>query len=185
MSGGVRDGGRKLALANLWVAIGAFAVASGMAFMQSLSRANLDLPFRSASVYYMSVTAHGVLMAIVFTTFFIMGFGYVVAERALGRPIVLKKLAWASWWGGADRHRDGRLGDPVGRGVGALHLLSSADGPSPVLHRDRARSRRLVGLVLGDGAHLDGLEEGESGGAHAAPRARHARDDHRLGTGPP
>ena len=89
---------RRLTLANFWVAIGAFAVASGMAFMQSLSRANLDLPFRTASVYYMSVTAHGVLMALVFTTFFIMGFGYVVAERALDRPIVSRRLAWGSWW---------------------------------------------------------------------------------------
>ena len=89
---------RKLALANLWVAIGAFTVASGMAFMQSLSRADLDLPFRTVRMYYLSVTAHGVLMAIVFTTFFIMGFGYVVAERALGRPVVARRLAWVSWW---------------------------------------------------------------------------------------
>ena len=89
---------RKLALANFWVAISAFTVAAGMALMQALSRAELDLPFRTAKMYYLSVTAHGVLMALVFTTFFIMGFGYVVAEVALGRPIVLKKFAWGSWW---------------------------------------------------------------------------------------
>ena len=35
-------------------------------------------------MYYLSVTAHGTLMALVFTTFFIMGFGYVVAQHALG-----------------------------------------------------------------------------------------------------
>ena len=34
-------------------------------------------------MYYMSVTAHGTLMALVFTTFFIMGFGYLVAQRTL------------------------------------------------------------------------------------------------------
>jgi cytochrome c oxidase subunit 1 len=33
----------------------------------------------------MSVTAHGVAMAYVLTTFFIMGFGYFVAVTALGR----------------------------------------------------------------------------------------------------
>jgi cytochrome c oxidase subunit 1 len=88
----------KLALANLWVSISAFAVAAAMALMQALSRANLDLPWRSAKMYYLSVTAHGVLMALVFTTFFIMGFGYVVVERALGRPIVMKKFAWGSFW---------------------------------------------------------------------------------------
>jgi cytochrome c oxidase subunit 1 len=73
-------------------------VAAAMAVMQALSRADLDLPWRTAKMYYLSVTAHGVLMALVFTTFFIMGLGYVMSERALGRPIELKKLAWGSFW---------------------------------------------------------------------------------------
>lgn len=90
--------GRRLALANLWVGIGAFAVAAGMALMQALSRADLDLPWRSAKMYYLSVTAHGVLMVLVFTTFFIMGLGYVIVERALGRSIVARKFAWVSFW---------------------------------------------------------------------------------------
>jgi cytochrome c oxidase subunit 1 len=89
---------RKLALANLWVAISAFGIAAAMAMMQALSRADLDLPWRTAKMYYLSVTAHGVLMALVFTTFFIMGFGYVVAEKTLGRPITMKKFAWGSFW---------------------------------------------------------------------------------------
>jgi cytochrome c oxidase subunit 1 len=89
---------RRLALANFWVAISAFAVAAAMALMQALSRADLDLPWRTAKMYYLSVTAHGVLMALVFTTFFIMGLGYVISERSLGRPIVMKKLAWGSFW---------------------------------------------------------------------------------------
>jgi cytochrome c oxidase subunit 1 len=89
---------RRLALANIGVAIAAFGIAAGMAMMQALSRANLDLPFRTADMYYMSVTAHGTLMALVFTTFFIMGFGYVVAERALERPVPFRALAWGSFW---------------------------------------------------------------------------------------
>src|SRR6266508_1422027 len=88
----------RLALANLWVAILAFGVASAMALMQALSRAALELPWRSAKMYYLSVTAHGTLMALVFTTFFIMAFGYVVAERALGRPVPHQRLAWAGYW---------------------------------------------------------------------------------------
>ncbi len=91
-------GARRLTLANLWVAILAFTIASAMALMQALSRADLDLPFRTAKMYYLSVTAHGVLMALVFTTFFIMAFGYVVAERQLERPIVQQRFAWASFW---------------------------------------------------------------------------------------
>jgi cytochrome c oxidase subunit 1 len=89
---------RRLALANISVAVAAFGVAAAMAMMQALSRANLDLPFRSASMYYMSVTAHGTLMALVFTTFFIMGFGYVVAERTLDRPVPYRFAAWVSFW---------------------------------------------------------------------------------------
>ena len=88
----------RLPLAHLLVALVAFGEAAGMAMMQALSRANLELPYRSASMYYLSVTAHGVLMALVFTTFFIMAFGYVVIERALERPVVAPKLAWAGFW---------------------------------------------------------------------------------------
>ena len=88
----------RLALANLWVAIVAFGVASAMAFMQALSRAALELPWRSAKMYYLSVTAHGTLMALVFTTFFIMAFGYVVAERSLGRAVPHQRLAWIGYW---------------------------------------------------------------------------------------
>jgi cytochrome c oxidase subunit 1 len=89
---------RHLALANIGVAIAAFGIAAGMALMQALSRANLELPFRTADMYYMSVTAHGTLMALVFTTFYIMGFGYVVAERTLERPVPFRGLAWGSFW---------------------------------------------------------------------------------------
>ena len=61
--------------------------------MQALSRADLELPWRSAEIYYLSVTAHGVLMALVFTTFFIISLGYVVTEQTLKRPIVALTLA--------------------------------------------------------------------------------------------
>lgn len=88
--------GNRLVLAHLWVAIVAFGVAAAMAVMQALSRADLDLPFRTARMYYMSVTAHGILMALVFTTFFIMGFGYAVADRDAG-GVAFPRLAWASW----------------------------------------------------------------------------------------
>src|SRR5579859_7646310 len=73
-----------LALANIGVAIAAFGVASAMGFLQSLSIADLNFPKRSEELYYISVTAHGVLMALVFTTFFIMGLGYVIAQEGLG-----------------------------------------------------------------------------------------------------
>jgi cytochrome c oxidase subunit I len=88
----------RLPLAHLWVAILSFGAASAMALMQALSRADLELPWRSPRMYYLSVTAHGVLMALVFTTFFIMGLGYVVATRSLGRPVSGPRLAWTGYW---------------------------------------------------------------------------------------
>src|SRR5262249_36053353 len=87
----------RLPLAHLVVAVAAFGLAAMMAVMQALSRADLQLPARTAQIYYLSVTAHGVLMALVFTTFFIMGFGLVVARTTLGRPVSGERLAWGSW----------------------------------------------------------------------------------------
>jgi cytochrome c oxidase subunit 1 len=76
---------RDLILMNLWVAIIAFGMAACMAVMQALSRASLEVPYRSPRMYYMSVTAHGVLMALVFTTFFIMALGDAVIDTEIGR----------------------------------------------------------------------------------------------------
>jgi cytochrome c oxidase subunit 1 len=87
----------RLVLSNFWVAVAAFTVGALMAVMQALSRAGVDLPFRSASMYYLSVTAHGVLEALVFTTFFIMAIGYFVVETTTGR-IVGRGSAWAAFW---------------------------------------------------------------------------------------
>lgn len=86
----------RLILSHLWVAILAFGIAACMAVMQAISRANLEVPYRSARMYYMSVTAHGVLMALVFTTFFIMALGYAVAQRENG-DLKWPRLAWAMW----------------------------------------------------------------------------------------
>ncbi len=87
----------RLILAHIWVVVLSFGVAAAMAMMQAISRANLELPFRSARMYYMSVTAHGVLMALVFTTFFIMAIGYVIARKEQG-SIRWRPFAWAMFW---------------------------------------------------------------------------------------
>ena len=47
----------------------------------------LPAPFLTARPTFTSVTAHGVSMAYVLTTFVVMGFGYYVAETALERPL--------------------------------------------------------------------------------------------------
>ena len=90
-------GARALVIANVWVAVLAFGVAAMMAVMQAMSRAQVALPERTARMYYMSVTAHGVLMALVFTTFFIMAFGYAVLLREAG-TIRWPRLSWVAFW---------------------------------------------------------------------------------------
>jgi cytochrome c oxidase subunit I len=87
----------RLVLSHFWVAVVAFAIGSMMAVMQALARAGVELPFGTANLYYLSVTAHGVLLALVFTTFFIMAIGYLVVETTLGR-IAGHALAWAGFW---------------------------------------------------------------------------------------
>lgn len=85
---------RGLTLAHLWVAFGAFAVACVLGVWQMWARSPLPAPFLTANAYFTSVTAHGVSMAYVLTTFVVMGFGYYVAETALARPLPLRRLAW-------------------------------------------------------------------------------------------
>src|SRR5437868_15064795 len=63
-------------------------------------RSPLHAPYENPQNYFMSVPAHGVSMAYVLTTFFIMGFGYFVAVTSLGRPLPGRAWAWAAFWMG-------------------------------------------------------------------------------------
>jgi len=96
-AGFARTAPARLAAANILVAVVAFGVAAVMGVLQGLSIADFEYPFRSESLYYLSVTAHGVLMALVFTTFFIMGLGYALCYAQFGR-IVGMKAAWFAFW---------------------------------------------------------------------------------------
>lgn len=89
---------RRLILAHLWVAFGVFAAAAVLGVWQMWVRSPLSTPAAiPAASYYQSVTAHGVSMAYVLTTFFIMGFGYFVAETALKRELPGKAWAWGAY----------------------------------------------------------------------------------------
>lgn len=88
---------KRLVIAHVWVAIAAFAVACLLGVWQMWARSPLEAPAHTAANYFRSVTLHGVSMAFVLTTFFIMGFGYFVAETALKRPVPGLKLAWGAF----------------------------------------------------------------------------------------
>src|ERR1051326_7093451 len=92
-SGQQRRGGRTVArnrslvLAHLWLAFAVFALATILGVWQMWVRSPLHAPYADPGNYFLSVTAHGASMAYVLTTFFVMGFGYFVAESALERPL--------------------------------------------------------------------------------------------------
>ncbi|HXQ49960.1 MAG TPA: cbb3-type cytochrome c oxidase subunit I [Stellaceae bacterium] len=85
---------RRLVLAHLWTAFVVFAAAAVLGAWQMWVRSPLAAPFSTPDNYYLSVTAHGAAMAYVLTTFFIMGFGYYVAETALERTLPSMRWAW-------------------------------------------------------------------------------------------
>src|SRR5262249_4957356 len=88
----------RLCLAHLWVAFGAFLFACMLGTWQMWVRSPLGAKTGTPGEYFMSVTAHGVSMAYVLTTFFIMGFGYFVAVTALNRPVRGQFLAGGAFW---------------------------------------------------------------------------------------
>ena len=88
---------RRLTLAHFWVAFIAFAAAAVLGAWQMWARSPLAAPADAPETYYLSVTAHGVSMAYVLPTFLIMGFGYFVAETALGRDLPWVRPAWAAY----------------------------------------------------------------------------------------
>lgn len=88
---------RALVLAHCWVAFAVFAAAIVLGVWQMWVRSPLHAPFANPESYFLSVTAHGVSMGFVLTTFFIMGFGYFIAETALERDLPGVRWAWASF----------------------------------------------------------------------------------------
>jgi cytochrome c oxidase subunit 1 len=88
----------RLCLAHFWFAFVAFVFAAVLGTWQMWVRSPLGANVGTPGQYFMSVTAHGVSMAYVLTTFFIMGFGYFVAVTALGRPLPGRHWAWLAYW---------------------------------------------------------------------------------------
>ncbi len=86
-----------LGLSNMWVGFGAFALAIPMGLYQVAERSNLFPAAESRELYYTSVTTHGVLMAYVLTTFFIMGFGYFSALHSLKQDVWSPLFSWTGF----------------------------------------------------------------------------------------
>ena len=86
----------RVSIAHIYTATGAIAVGAIFGLLQALSRSSaISLP--AAFDYYRVLTLHGVLMALVFTTFFITGLATFVTYRTVQRNRKLV-VGWAGWW---------------------------------------------------------------------------------------
>lgn len=89
----------KLVLAHVLVAFLAMLLGGIAGVLQGLVRGGmLELP--AGIGYYQLLTAHGVLMALVFTTFFIIGFLYSGVSKTLGGKLLppVQRLGWAGFY---------------------------------------------------------------------------------------
>ncbi|MBK8022151.1 MAG: cbb3-type cytochrome c oxidase subunit I [Chloroflexi bacterium] len=89
---------RALIGAHIGVALLALAIGLLLGPLQAYHRApalKWDIPV--FSYYYQALTLHGVLNALVFTTFFIVGFSYFVVQRSLQRPLASIMVGWVAW----------------------------------------------------------------------------------------
>ncbi|HEY5651044.1 MAG TPA: b(o/a)3-type cytochrome-c oxidase subunit 1 [Acidimicrobiia bacterium] len=86
---------------HMLVAIIALLVGSIFGPLQALQYSNVDLYQYIEPVirsYYQGLTLHGVLNALVWTTFFIVGFTTLVVIKGLGRALTHPKVNWAGFW---------------------------------------------------------------------------------------
>ncbi len=74
--------------------------------------------------YFQGLTLHGVVNAIVFTTFFAVAFGYAIIRYYLGRPVNMRESDCS------------------------LHILSATARASVILHRHGVVGARFVGCVF-------------------------------------
>ena len=91
----------RLAAVNVAVALVALFGGVVTGLFQALEYAGIAIyPSLSPVIrsHYHSVSMHGVLNALVFTTFFICGFVPFILSRALQAPLASARLGWVTFW---------------------------------------------------------------------------------------
>ncbi|WP_028782990.1 b(o/a)3-type cytochrome-c oxidase subunit 1 [Thalassobacillus devorans] len=87
----------KLAMAFMWVTFISLLIGGLMGLLQTLVRTgNFTLPFGIG--YYQILTVHGVILGLVLTTFFIIGFQFALMAKTVGMTSKQRKYGWASFW---------------------------------------------------------------------------------------
>src|SRR5262245_55492932 len=90
----------RLTGAYLVIALLALCVGVVTGLLEALSHAGVNLYPQLTPVvasYYQGLTLHGVMNALVWTTFFICGFLQFMATRAFGIPLASRALAWKTY----------------------------------------------------------------------------------------
>lgn len=95
---GIRTEDAKLTKTYLFVAFTALLVGGVLGLLQGLNRAGLlDLPYWLN--YYQVLTAHGVILVLVLTAFFTIGYFYSALSHVLGGLLPkVRKMAWVGFW---------------------------------------------------------------------------------------
>jgi len=91
-----KDG--KLAMAHIFVAFTALALGGMAGLLQTLVRSGkFELP--AGIGYYQLLTIHGVLLGLVLTTFFILGFQFAIVSKTSGALTNgARKTGWIGFW---------------------------------------------------------------------------------------
>lgn len=88
----------RLICAHLLVAFVALLIGGLFGPLQALNRFGVQLYPILGITYYQGLTLHGVLVALVWTTFFICGFLVFVTVRSLDRPLISPRAAWVAFY---------------------------------------------------------------------------------------
>ena len=82
---------------QLYLGLLALAVGGLIGLLQALERVAPQV-YPTSSLYYQGLTLHGVLLALVFTFTFAMGFLSLMTMQGFGRPLASTRLHQGAWW---------------------------------------------------------------------------------------
>ncbi|MBP1949606.1 b(o/a)3-type cytochrome-c oxidase subunit 1 [Virgibacillus litoralis] len=87
----------KLSMAYIYVAFIALLIGGLMGLLQTLVRSGtFTLPW--GIDYYQVLTVHGVILGLVLTTFFIIGFQFTLINKTIGLTVKQRKISWVGFW---------------------------------------------------------------------------------------
>ncbi|MEW6692229.1 MAG: b(o/a)3-type cytochrome-c oxidase subunit 1 [Pseudomonadota bacterium] len=93
----VKAQGKSLGLSHMWVGFAALGLGLVMGLFQVMERSGFFPSLESTALYFASVSTHGVLLAFVLSTNFIMGFGYHTMAHSIKQPLWSPLFSWVGF----------------------------------------------------------------------------------------